>query len=893
MSPLTGPFARLRALWRNVLSKDDVERDLADHVRSYAELLVAEKVRAGMSSEDAWRAARLEVGSVEHVKEEVRAARSGAVLDTTAQDVRFAARTLARRPGFTAVAVIALALGIGATTSIFSVVNGVLLRPLPYREPDRVVVLLHDGRDPVAPANYLDWKRQNTVFASMGAAEYWAGTLNGDIPERVQGLRVTSDIFAMTGVRPVIGRVFRPEDDAPTAEPPVVVSWGFWQSRFAGRADALGQRIEVDGASHAIVGVMPRGFDFPMFWATGVQLWTPLTLGMRASSRSGSSLRVFARLRDDVTLESARAQVATITANLERAFPGSNRGVTVTSLTTMVVGDVRTALFVLLGAVGFVLLIACANVAHMLMARATARQREMTVRLALGATRPRLLRQLLTESVMLALASGVVGVVLARLALAALVALAGESIPRAESITLDPWVLAFTGLVSLATGVAFGLLPAVRITRAEMAESLRDGARGSTDGAERGRLRAVLVGSEMALALVLLTGAGLAVRSFVALRAVDPGFEPRGVLSAVVSLRGTAQAAPERRLAFYQSALERVRRVPGVASASFINHLPMAGDIWGLPFRVQGRPRPDPGETPRSTFRVVFPGYFTTMQLPLLRGRDLTDTDRMGSPSVAIVNDFFARRHWPNDDAVGKRIALNPDAEDPDWVTVIGVAKNAVRSDWAAPPEEELFLPFLQAPGYLNGEGEHVAYMTLVTRAACGPIGRCAPASLAPAVREAIGSLDRSVPVTQLQTMDDVVDSANARPRFTLVLLATFAGVALVLASIGIFGVISYAVARRTHEIGVRLALGATPANVVSLVIGQGMRVVLGGVVVGLGGALVVTRLMRTMVYGVTVTDPLTYAGVAMLLIGVALVASYIPARRATRIDPLSAMRAE
>ena len=893
MLPLTGPLARARAFWRNLFSKDAVERDLDEHVRSYTELLAAEKQRSGMSRDDAWRAARIEVGGVEHIKEEVRGARSGAAVETTMQDVRYALRMLARRPGFTIVAVSALALGIGATTSIFSVVNAVLLRPLPYTEPDRLVAVMHDVRYPVAPANYLDWKRQNTVFSAMGAAEYWAGNLTGDVPERVQGLRITSDIITITDVRPIIGRAFGPEDDAPGGELPVLVSWSFWQSRLSGRQDVVGQRVVVDGTSYTVIGVMPQGFDFPMFWATGVQLWTPLTLGERATSRTGSSLRVFARLRPGVTLDVARAQMSTITANLERAYPGTNRGVTVTPHITMVVGDVQSALFVLLGAVGFVLLIACANVAHMLMARATIRQREMTVRLALGASRRRLVRQLLTESVILAIMSGVIGVVLARVGLQALIALAGDSVPRADAIALDPWVLVFTAAISVLTGVAFGLVPAVRAARSEMAEALRDGARGSTDSAERGRLRSLLVGSEIALALVLLTGAGLAIRSFVALRAIDPGFDARGVLSAVVTLRGTPQAPPERRLAFYQSVLERVRLIPGVESAGFINHLPIAGDNWGTPFRVDGRPRPQPGELPRATFRVVFPGYFAAMGLPLRRGRDVAESDRLGAPPVVVVNEYFANRWWPNEDAIGKRVTLDTEADTPMWVTVIGVTKNAVRSDWAAPPEEEMYLPFLQSPGYLQGDGAHRGYMTLVVRAACLPGERCAPAAHVPAVRQAVASLDRAVPVTEVQTMTAVIDGATARPHFTLVLLATFAAVALVLAAVGIYGVISYAVSRRTHEIGVRMALGATPANVVSMIIGQGMRVVVGGVIVGLAGALLVTRLMTSFVYGVRVTDPLTYGGVAALLVGVALVASYIPARRATRIDPLSAMRVD
>ena len=893
MSPLSSISSRVRSLGRNLFSNARVERDLDEEVRAYADLLVAEKMRAGMNAADARRAAMVELGGLERVKDDVREVRTGALFETTAQDVRYSVRTLIRRPSFTVVAVLALALGIGATTAIFSVVNGVLLRPLPYRDPAALVAVLHGARDPVAPANYLDWNRQNTVFSSMGAAEYWSGIVSGDAPERVQGLRVTSDVLAMTGVRPLIGRLIRPEEDTPSGELPVVLSWGYWQRRFAGRRDVLGQRLLVDGTSYTVVGVMPRGFDFPMFWATGVQMWAPLPLGTRASSRSGSSLRLFARLAPGTSLDAARAQMATITANLEKAFPGTNRDVTVTPLDAMVVGDVRPALLVLLGAVGFVLLIACANVAHMLLARASARHREMTVRLALGASRGRLLRQLLTESVVLALVGGTIGVGLARLGLQALVALAGKSVPRAEGISLDPWVLAFTVVLSLVTGVGFGLLPALRVSRTEMSEALRDGARGSTESAQRGRARSVLVGSEIALALMLLTGAGLAMRSFVALRAIDLGFSPHGVLTAEVSLKGTAEQPAGRRLAFYTTALERVRQLPGVESASLINHVPIAGDVWGAAFVVEGRPHPQPADVPRAVYRVVFPGYFKAMRLPILRGRDVTDADRIGAPEVVLVNDFLARRYWPDEDAIGKRIALDPDAEKPVWVTVVGVVKNAVRSDWASPAEEEMFLPYLQDRQYLESDGGHVAYMTLVARASCASSRRCDAGSLAPAVRDVIASLDRAVPVTAVQTMDDVVAGANARPRFTLVLLATFAAVALLMAAVGIYGVISYAVLRRTHEIGVRMALGATPRNVVRLILGQGMRVVAAGIVAGLAGAVLVTRLMTNVVYGIRVTDPVTYGAVASLLTVVALVASYIPARRATRIDPLASMRAD
>jgi putative ABC transport system permease protein len=893
MDPFGRPRARLRSVVRNLFRTTRVEHDLDADVRAYVDLLADEKVRAGLAPADARRAALVELGGVERVKDDVRDVRAGSTVDSTMRDMRYAVRALIRRPGFTAVAVTAIALGIGATTAIFSVVNSVLLRPLPYREPNELVVILHDGRGPVAPANYLDWKRQSSVFASVGAAQYWSGTVSGDVAERVQGLKVTSDILAMTGVRPLLGRLFRPEDDIGAADRPVVLAWGYWQRRFAGSRDVLGQHVLIDGESYTVVGVMPRGFDFPMFWATGVQMWAPLVLGDNASSRRSQSLRVFARLAPAATVAAAQSQMTTIAANLERAFPGTNRGVTVTPLVTMVVGDVRTALFILLGAVGFVLLIACANVAHMLLARASARQREMTVRLALGASRTRVVRQMLVESVVLALAGGALGVGLAQAGLRVLVSLAGDSIPRAGAIGLDPRVLAFTTVLAVVTGLAFGLLPAMRVSRGDMSSVLRDGARGSTEGAERSRIRSVLVASEIALALVLLTGAGLAMRSFVALRSIDAGFDPHGVLSAVVTLQGTAEAPPGRRESFYTEVVRRVGQLPGVESASLVNHLPIAGDNWGLQFLVEGQPRPEPADMPRATYRVVFPGYFRTMRLPILRGRDITERDRVGTPPIALVNEYFARRHWPNDDAVGKRITLDPSAAVPAWVTIVGIVKNDVQSDWSAPPTEEVFLPYLQDQMYLQSDGGHVAYMTLVARASCTATAACQAASLAPGVREAIGAIDRSVPVTTVQTMDDVVAGATARPRFTLALLATFAAVALVLAAVGIYGVISYAVSRRTHEIGVRIALGATPAGVVRLVMGQGMRVVAAGVVVGLGGAALLSRVMTTVVYGVQVTDPLTYGGVALLLVAVALIASYVPAWRATKVDPLTAMRAE
>jgi len=813
-----------------------------------------------------------------------------AALADVRRDLRFGIRSLLKTPAFTIAATLALALGIGATTAILSVVNGVLLRPLPYADSDRLVVLLHSGRNPVSPANYLDWRAQTRSFTEVAAAEYWSVNLAGtDEPERVTGLRLTAGMLPMLGIRPLLGRVFTAQEEVAGNDRVAVLSYGLWQRRFDGDRGVVGRRVLFDGDPFVIIGVMPPRFQFAPFWATHAELWAPLALGARATSRSGNSLRVFARLRPGVTFEQARVDFTTVTARLEREYPGTNRNVKLESLKHVVVGDIETPLFVLLGAVAFVLLIACANVAHMLLARSASRQKEVAIRTALGATRVRLISQMLIESALLALGGGIAGLLLAVWGVRALIGASPAIIPRVADVTIDARVLLLTLGITGATAMFFGLLPALRSARVDLAETFRDGDRGSTEGRGKHRLRSALVASEFALALVLLTGAGLMIRSVVALQRIDPGLDPHNVLTMIVSTSGTKEADPRLRQAFFADALDRVRATPGVESASYINHLPIAGDSWGFSFRIEGRPKPAPGDSPSAIYRVVFPGYFRAMRIPLLRGRDIVNSDRIDAAPVVIINEIMAKRHWPNDDALGKRISI----DDSTWATVVGIAKNMVQQDWGAPPEPEMFFPYAQQRVFLTGTASRYAYLTLVARVACGARERCNPAAFTTPIIRAIREIDRNVPISNVQTMSSVANQATAESRFYLVLLGAFAAIALTLAAVGIYGVMSYSVTRRTHEIGIRIALGAEQGTVLRFIVRQGMTVALVGAGVGLVAAFALTRLMGRLLFGVGPTDPTTFAVVTTTLCAVALAASYLPARRATRVDPLTALRSD
>jgi putative ABC transport system permease protein len=876
-----------------MLCRTRKEREMDEEMRFHIEAHAADLVGRGVAQQEALRQARVEFGGIETAKEECRDAVGVSFLETLFQDVRHGIRAMLRTSVFTAIAVIVLALGIGANTAIFSVVDAVLLRPLAYRDSDRLVTILMNGEGPVSVANYIDWRDQSHSFAAMGAADYWSPNLTGvDAPEHIAGLKVTQSLFPMLGVDPLLGRVFVEGEDKDGGDREVILSYRLWQRRFSSDRNVLGKPIVLDGNAYIVVGVMAEGFHFAPFWATKAELWVPNAFGARIHNRGGNSLRIFARLKDDVSLTRARAEIASITARLEQQYPGTNRDAVMTPLKEKVVGPIETPLLVLLGAVAFVLLITCSNVAHMLLARAATRQKEVAVRSALGARRGRLIRQFLTESILLGALGGAAGLLLAMIATRALIVISPANIPRVQTVSIDLRAALFLFSATILTSVGFGLAPALQASSVNVNDTLKEGGRGGSEGVRRNRLRSLLVVSEFALALMLLVGAGLMIRTFAALEAVNPGFNPHNVISMIVSVSGSKEEDPGRRELFYRQLLERVRSLPGVQAAGAINHLPLAGDLWGWHFAIEGRPKPRPGEEPGAVYRMVTPGYFSAMRLPLVRGRDLTEADNVTAPGVVIVNEQAARQYWPGEDPIGKRVCFDDDTTNPTaWLTIIGIAKDAKQDSWTDKATPEAYLAAFQNHDYLGDSGteasKHMNYITLVARTALDP------ALAASAMKEAARSFDRNLAITQVVTMDGVVAEANSQPRFEMLLLTIFAAVALVLAVVGIYGVISYSASRRTHEIGVRMSLGATRGDVLFLVVRQGVWLAVAGSVAGIAGALLLSRLMAKLLYGVQPTDPATFVVVAIGLGLVAMLACYIPARRAMRIDPIAALRYE
>ena len=876
--------ARLRAL----RGREAVIGDIDEELRLHLEMEAEANVGRGMTPEEARRAALRTFGNLDSVRERAYEVRGGGPLETLAQDVRYAARMLARQPGFTAVAALTLALGIGANTAIFSVVEAVLLRPLPYRHAGRTVLLwesqrLRDlPRNVVNPANFLDWREQAKSFDQMAAFADLRYNLTGaGDPEEVPAQIVTPNLFPLLGARAELGRTFTPEDAKSGHDDVAILSHGLWRRRFGGAPGIIGRTLSLNGHAVTVIGVMPPGFQWfiqeKSLTGKPAQLWVPLGFTEENRVRRGRYLQAVARLAPGVSLARARAEMDAIAGRLESQYPKFNHGwgVRVVPLRDQLAGEIRPALLVLLAAVGFVLLIACVNVANLLLARAAGRHKEIAIRSSIGAGRRRIIRQLLTESLLLALLGGALGLLLSRACLRALVALSPPNLAGVGQAGLDLPVLAFTLAVTVLTGVVFGLVPALEASRVNLSGALNESSRGNA-GSRRGRrLRDALVVAEVGLALVLLVGAGLMIRSFLRLQAVDPGFDAKGLLTMRVHLPAAKYPEDVKVNAFFREAAARLRTLPGVVSASTVSALPFADLGAATSFNIEGTSFRNEADKPTTDVRVVDEEYFHTLGIPLIAGRTFTAQEAVEDRKVAVINETLARKYFPGANPVGKRILVNMTAE-PTYTEIIGVVGDA---RYASLDGELHPMVYWTPP--------HLAYsaMTFVLRTAGDP------GDLARAARREIQAIDKDQPVSDVRTMESWLSESLARTRFGTLLLGAFAGLALTLAAAGLYGVMSYAVAQRQNEIGVRMALGARAGDVLRLVIRQGLALVLAGVALGLLGALALTRLLASLLYEVSATDPLTFAALALLLTAVSTIACYIPARRAARVDPLIAMR--
>ena len=876
-------FSKSGSLIRNTMHKERIDQDLSEEMSSYVELLTEKNMKEGMKESEARRAAMVEVGGVEQVKEEVRSNRAGFTVETFVQDVRYGLRSLLKKPGFTLTAVLALALGIGANTAIFSVINGVLLRSLAYANPDRIVMVWERSvtgkttRNVVSPANFLDWQKQSRSFENMAAVMDLRVNLTGGSgePEEIKAQVVSQPFFSVLGVQPMMGRSFLPEEDRAGNDLVVILSYDLWKSRFGGDPAIVGKQATVNARPRTIVGVMPRGFHF---LDNQVKAWAPIALDPSANYRetSGRFLQVVARLNPGVSVQQAQGEMTGIARQLERTYVKFNTGwgVNVLPIHEQIVGEIRPILIVLFAAVAFVLLIACANVANLLLSRAAARQKELALRAALGAGRMRLVRQMLTESVLLGVMGGTLGVFLAYWGIQLLVGFGPDNIPRLNEITIDWRVLVFTFGISLLTGALFGLVPAVQASRPDLNDALKEGSRGSTGGRSR-TFRNIFVVAEVALALVLLIGAGLMIRSFMRLQAVETGFDAQNVLTMRVQLPRKKYPEPHQIVDFFKQAQERIAVLPGVQAVGAISYLPLTGPAARDGFKIIGEPEPGPGQEPPCEVRVITPTYFRAMGIPLLKGRLLDERDTKDS-HVLLVNEALAKKHFPNGDAVGKQIAVS-------WTDgivdeIVGVVGDIKEGALDKEPEPAI---------YWTHPREPYSGMALIVRTS-GDAMR-----FSTAVQKEIRALDPEQPVADVRTMEQVIAKSIARPRFNTLLLAIFAGVALVLASVGLYGVMNYSATQRTHEVGIRMALGATRGDIMRLVVGNGMLLTLIGIAIGVTGSLGLTRLMQTFLFGIGATDALTFIGVSTLLAAVALVANYVPARRATRVNPVIALRYE
>ena len=805
---------------------------------------------------------------------------------TIAQDIRYALRTLRQSPGFTLVAILTLALGIGANTTIFSVINAVLLRPLPYSHPDRLVLLAeHWPAFPilsVSYANYKDFRDQSSSYDAVAAVQPLNYTLTGSgNPERVTGMTITSSLLPMLGIQPVIGRGIQPEDDRVGGAPVALISYALWQRDFGGESDVLGKSLTLDNNPYTVIGVLPARFQImaPSDVFVPFEPWAH-TLPDDRSWHTG--IRPIARLKNGATVQEARNELQMIAKRLEKQYPETNTNVEslVLPLHDQIVANVRPALLTLLVAVGLVLLIACANVANLLLARATQREKEVAIRTALGASRGRIVRQLLTESVLLSLAGGALGLALAALGLDSLLHLAAASVPRAEGIGLDPTVLGFTAGLAIFTGILFGLAPAFQSSRMDIRDQLNQSGRGSSSGGHHQRLRSVLVVAEVAISMILLIGAGLLIRSFARLQTVQPGFQPDHILLTDVPISLTVYAKPEQQVAFFDRLLEKVRALPGVKAAGAASTMPVSGQGAVIHFNIEGRAPKTPNDYIMAGYRVVSPGYFEALGIPLVTGRAIEQRDSFTAPSVVVLNQAMAAKFFPGENPLGKRLQIGetPDNSIPmmEVVGVVGNVKQKLESD----SKEEMYVPYMQPVLPLFG-------LTVALRTSQDPT------AMTSALRGAILEVDKNQPLVNVRTMEQSISNSLDEQRFRTLLLGLLAGLALVLSAIGVYGVMSYSVSLRTQEIGIRVALGAQWRDVFSLVITRGFALVGVGILIGGIASWLLSRLINQFLFGIHAGDPATFFGVAAMLLVVAFLACYFPARRATRVDPIIALRYE